>query len=44
MHSYGLDRQFRDELRTLQIFGSRVGGRGALSREDIRKRGLAFGP
>ncbi len=36
MHSYGLDRQFRGEIRGLQLFGSRVGGRGALSVENIR--------
>ncbi|HAK95345.1 MAG TPA: hypothetical protein DCM87_10160 [Planctomycetes bacterium] len=35
MHGYGLDRQFRGEIRALQIFGSRVGGRGALSLETI---------
>jgi hypothetical protein len=39
MHSYGLDRQFRGEIRRLQIFGSRVGGRGALSHELILKHG-----
>jgi hypothetical protein len=31
MQSYGLDRQFRGEIRGLQLFGSRVGGRGAWS-------------
>jgi hypothetical protein len=31
MRSYGLDRQFRGEIRALQLFGSRVGGRGALT-------------
>ncbi len=36
MRSYGLDRQFRGEIRSLQIFGSRVGGRGAMNLEDIR--------
>ena len=30
MHSYGLDRQFRGEIRNLQIYGSRIGRRGAL--------------
>jgi PKD repeat protein len=35
MRSYGLDRQFRGEMRNLQIFGSRVGGRGALASEAI---------
>ena len=38
MHSYGLDRQFRGEIRGLQIFGSRIRGRGALSIEVIRKQ------
>lgn len=37
MHGYGMDRQFRGEIRGLQIFGSRVGGRGALSLEMIRE-------
>jgi len=36
MHSYGLDRQFRGEIRGLQIFGSRVGGRGAFDLETIK--------
>ena len=36
MRSYGWDRQFRGELRGLQIFGSRVGGRGALTVEAIQ--------
>lgn len=36
MRGYGLDRQFRGEIRGLQIFGSRVGGRGALGLDDIR--------
>ena len=38
MHSYGLDRQFRGEIRHLEIFGSRISGRGALSLEKIGKR------
>jgi hypothetical protein len=38
MHSYGLDRQFRGEIRGLQIFGSRIGGRGALSVENLQKQ------
>ena len=38
MRGYGLDRQFRGEIRDLQIFGSRVGGRGALSIEAINAR------
>jgi PKD repeat protein len=37
MHSYGFDRQFRGEIRGLQIFGSRVTGRGAQDLETIRK-------
>jgi len=36
MHSHGLDRQFRGEIRALQVFGSRVGGRGALSVETTQ--------
>jgi PKD repeat protein len=35
MRSYGLDRQFRGEIRGLQIFGSRISGRGAQSLETI---------
>ena len=35
MRGYGLDRQFRGEIRALQMFGSRVGGRGALKAEEI---------
>jgi PKD repeat protein len=38
MHSYGLDRQFRGEIRGLQISGSRIGGRGALGPDAIQKR------
>ena len=37
MQSHGLDRQFRGEIRALQVFGSRVAGRGALSLETIRQ-------
>lgn len=37
MRSFGLDRQFRGEIRHIQIFGSRVGGRGALNLESIRQ-------
>jgi PKD repeat protein len=37
MHSYGLDRQFRGEIRALQLFGSRVSGRGALALEQIKQ-------
>ncbi len=36
MHSYGLDRQFRGEIRNLEIYGSRISGRGALSLEAMR--------
>ncbi len=36
MHSYGLDRQFRGEIRGLQIFGSRVSARGVLNLDTIR--------
>lgn len=35
MHSYGLERQFRGAIRALQMFGSRVGGQGALNLHDI---------
>jgi hypothetical protein len=35
MHSYGLDRQFRGEILGLQIFGSRIGRRGALDPEEL---------
>lgn len=38
MRSYGLDRQFRGEIRDLQIFGSRLSERGALDVEAIRAR------
>jgi hypothetical protein len=31
----GLDRQFRGRIRGLQIYASRLGGRGALSLEKI---------
>ena len=37
MRDHGLDRQFRGELRGLQVFGSRLGSRGALGPEEIRK-------
>lgn len=36
MRSYGLDRQFRGEIRALQLFGSRIGERGALGLDTIR--------
>jgi hypothetical protein len=38
MRSYGLDRQFRGEIRAVQLFGSRVGDRGALPLQAIRKQ------
>jgi len=37
LHSSGLDRQFRGTLREIAIFGSRIGPRGALSAEEIRR-------
>ncbi len=37
MQGHGLDRQFRGEILGLQIFGSRVTGRGAQDLETIRK-------
>jgi hypothetical protein len=37
MSGFGLDRQFRGEMRGLSLFGSRLEGRGALGLEDIRK-------
>jgi len=36
MHRYGLDRQFRGEIRGVQLFGSRMSGRGALNLDAIR--------
>lgn len=36
MHGYGLDRQFRGEIRHLQVFGSRVSDRGAQSLAQLR--------
>lgn len=38
MKGFGLDRQFRGQIRSLQIFGSRVGRRGALALKDIAKQ------
>ena len=35
MRGYGLDRQFRGEIRGLQLFGSRVSGRGALDQATL---------
>ena len=36
MHNAGMDRQFRGEIRGLQLFGSRLGGRGALPPESLK--------
>jgi PKD repeat protein len=36
LHSAGLDRQFRGQLRAIQVFGSRLQDRGALQLEAIR--------
>ncbi|MHC4227397.1 MAG: hypothetical protein ACYSW0_08220, partial [Planctomycetota bacterium] len=33
----GLDRQFRGQIRALQIYASRLGRRGALSLEKIQE-------
>jgi PKD repeat protein len=38
MHSFGLDRQFRGEIRALRMFGSRVSGKGALNADQINAR------
>jgi PKD repeat protein len=38
MQGHGYDRQFRGHLRGLEIYGSRIGPRGALSLEDIQDR------
>ncbi len=38
MRDHGLDRQFRGHLRGLELYGSRIGGRGALTAEAIRDR------
>ena len=35
MHGHGLDRQFRGQIRNLEIYGSRISGRGALRLEEI---------
>ena len=37
LQSAGLDRQFRGQIRGLQIYTSRLGGRGALTLERIRQ-------
>ena len=36
MKSYGWDRQFRGMIQHLQVFGSRISGRGALELETLR--------
>jgi PKD repeat protein len=41
MRDYGFDRQFRGEIRAVQLFGSRVTGRGALKADDINSRHLS---
>lgn len=38
LHGYGLDRQFRGEIRDVQVFGSRVSSRGALEVDEISSR------
>jgi hypothetical protein len=38
MQNYGLDRQFRGEIRGLRIHGSRISSRGALPLEQIRQQ------
>lgn len=35
MHGFGLDRQLRGQIRSLEIYGSRISGRGALQLEEI---------
>lgn len=37
IQQHGKDRQFRGSLRGIEIFGSRIGSRGALSLSDIRR-------
>jgi hypothetical protein len=37
MRSYGWDRQFRGEIRELWVFGSRIGGRGALKLDALSR-------
>jgi len=37
IHRHGTDRQFRGKLRSIKIFGSPIGSRGALSLTEIRK-------
>ncbi len=38
IHRHGKDRQFRGSLLGIEIFGSRIGPRGALLLSDIRER------
>lgn len=38
MRSCGLDRQFRGEIWGLELFGSRISGRGALGLQVIQKQ------
>jgi len=38
IQQHGRDRQFRGRLRAIEIFGSRIGARGALSLSDIRQQ------
>lgn len=38
MEGFGWDRQFRGEIRDLQIFGSRASARGVLTAEEINSR------
>ena len=38
IQQHGRDRQFRGRLQSIEIFGSRIGHRGALSLSDIRQR------
>jgi hypothetical protein len=38
VHSYGLDGQFRGQIRQLEIYGSRISGYGALMLEEIGTR------
>lgn len=40
MHSFGLDRQFRGQLRNIEIFGSTSSSDGALSHVAIQNRQL----
>jgi hypothetical protein len=38
MEGFGWDRQFRGEIRNMQIFGSRASARGVLTAEEINSR------